>query len=302
MKKKRMIGMMAVFMAGVLSIHGTCFAKGRWRPGSEAWAPGEKIEAIEKMEGVDIRSKHENLEKIYGYKPEDWFGTQRDGWWYSNEYYDEEGVMIKNTVPNGTAGGYWIDEDKDNNRDGLFYRYNFRTPDTNSPGGFLYPNYDLGNGSCYNEEGIWLLNGEIQTISERPWKEGTLRGLWPGVYWDQYHKSRLEVDMDELVRYYEEGKGTPSMVLRIVDRRDRLEEVIGQDNLTYKYIRLDENPEIMEKGGFTSFSVQCKDDPNGKFKKGDVNFFGALYDAKKEYRFFYEEGSAPKEESPAMTE
>ncbi len=255
---------------------------------------------MESIAGMDNSSWREAYKKIVNEKPEDRSGTHRDGWWYSNDCYDEEGALVWSRYVGFSSA--WIDEDKDNNRDGLFYRYNFASPDINGPVGFLYPNRDLGNGSCYNEEGIWMLNGEIQTLSERPWKEGTIRGLWTGVYWDRYHKSRLEVDTDELVRYYEDGKETPSMVVRIVRREDSFDDdPLFWGTLTYHYVRLDENQEIPKDDG-SFFLMRCQDSSNGKLKKGDIGLFGALKKAGKEYEFYYEEGSAPKEESPAMTE
>lgn len=294
--KKRIFGITAVCVACVFSIHGTCFAKGRWRSGSEAW----DWETYSETWKISI----ETGENKSNERPVDVSGNNRNRLWYSIDYYDEGGSLIKSQYMTHVG---WIDEDKNGNRDGLFYRYYFAagTGADQGYGGFLATNYDAGDGSYYNEEGIWTLNGEVQTISERPGVEGTLRGLWPGVYWDQYHQSRVEVDTDETIRYYEHGKESPSMIAKIVRRRDHIEDASFKDFLGYEYYRLDNNLEVPLDKGVQSINILCRDvSPeqakndfgNDKAKKGDITFsyMSSLAQAGKERLFFYEDGSAEK--------
>ncbi|MCI8453061.1 MAG: hypothetical protein HFE84_00380 [Lachnospiraceae bacterium] len=204
MKKKRIFVITAVCVVYMFSSNRTCLAKGRWCSGSDAWSKEEWQEIWQNDDKETMLKKGQE-------KPIDANGNCRNELWYAIDYCDEENSLIKSRY----MGTYysWIDEDKNGNRDGLFHCYNLSgTYPDGLRSGFLATNYDAGNGKYFDEEGIFTVNGEILTISERPGVEGTFRGLWPGVYWDQYHQSRIEVDTEETIRYYEYGKELPSMI------------------------------------------------------------------------------------------
>lgn len=162
--------------------------------------------------------KDADLTGIYEFgkdsKPLNMDRSRDNNWWYS--YYN-----------GGTGNSYasawlWIDEDKNGNKDGILNRYYFND-------GWLETNTII-DGKQVNEDGAWVVDNVVQTISQRRDVEGNTvwRGLTPGIYWDKKHNSRIEVSTDWVLRYYENSGSIPYMEAEVLygDADERFPEMI----------------------------------------------------------------------------
>ena len=139
-------------------------------------------------------------------KPDNMNREYDNSWWYL--YY--AGNNANSTGYVYAQGWIWIDEDKNGIKDGILNRYYF-------DGGWLATNTII-DGKKVNGDGMWIVDNEVQTISQRRDVEGNTkwRGLTPGIYWDAKHNSRIEISKDWGLHYFENNKNTPYMEAEIL--------------------------------------------------------------------------------------
>lgn len=187
-------------------------------------------------------------------KPDNMNREYDNSWWYL--YY--AGNNANSTGYVYAQGWIWIDEDKNGIKDGILNRYYF-------DGGWLATNTII-DGKKVNGDGMWIVDNEVQTISQRRDVEGNTkwRGLTPGIYWDAKHNSRIEISKDWGLHYFENNKNTPYMEAEIL------------------YGEADESfPEMI-------YTVQVLKDPikenNNKWKlNSNQNYLSIFIDAGEDY-------------------
>ena len=223
------------------------------------------------------------------YRPWDYEKKHTDDWWYD---------IYFNRKIRGKANAWrWIDEDKNGNKDGILNLYYFDS--------YWMVKNQVVDGKQLNEDGAWVVDGVVQTISERRDVKSNTEwcGLRTGVYWDKKHQTRVEILNNKKVRYYD-GRNQMIMEGNILDPKtpnDFKNMICYSVEPTFDAVYNADPVEDIERRGtrYVSIFVDSGIDHSGRgySSYGDISLsnggkygvFNREKDAGREHLFSYEE-------------